>query len=400
MRITFVLPSGGGGGGARVIVRFAVGLRERGHDVQILFPHQHKDLREWMRELYLGLRYQHRHDWLRTYPGIGRAYRALTPDIVGNNDALVAVGVDSVLATADLPESSGVKIHNSHGMEPWIADRMRQAWQLPMPRIVSASYLVQAMRQCGSNDPIFVVHNGVDRARYFASRPEHLRRGVGTVYHGASPKDPRAILATLQSIREAHPEVPLYVFGTHPRPRGLHADRYVRLPTVEVARDLYSLSQVWFCASRNEGFGLPLLEAMACGCAVVSTDCGGPSDIIEQGTTGWLVPVGDTDAVGQPNPVHPAELSPARGSRRRWPGETGALRLAARNTAVRARVAVDRCVHRHWGEDTGPGPSRRQREDAAMNMNRMFQAVWRKGQILSAPDSSGVGDFTPSALGR
>ena len=46
--------------------------------------------------------------------------------------------------------------------------------------------------------------------------------------------------------------------------------------------------------SRSDGFGLVLTEAMECGLACVAFDCPcGPSEIIEEGKTGYLVPFGD-----------------------------------------------------------------------------------------------------------
>ena len=40
----------------------------------------------------------------------------------------------------------------------------------------------------------------------------------------------------------------------------------------------------------------PVLEAMACGCVVVSTNQAGSAEIIRNGENGFLVPVGDTSA--------------------------------------------------------------------------------------------------------
>ena len=51
------------------------------------------------------------------------------------------------------------------------------------------------------------------------------------------------------------------------------------------------------CLSRSESFSLTCQEASARGVAVIATRCGGPEEIVEDGVTGYLVPLDDPDAV-------------------------------------------------------------------------------------------------------
>lgn len=111
------------------------------------------------------------------------------------------------------------------------------------------------------------------------------------------------LLQAWKAIEQQHPDWELAIYGMGdctPYEKiitDLQIDRdrchlYGSTPDIKAE---YLNSSLFVFSSRFEGFGMVLIEAMACGLPVVSFDCPcGPKDIVRHNEDGLLVPSGDT----------------------------------------------------------------------------------------------------------
>lgn len=76
-----------------------------------------------------------------------------------------------------------------------------------------------------------------------------------------------------------------------------HRVRFVPRPSCAELVALYRKARLFALSSDEEGLGIVVLEAMACGIPVVSTRSGGPDGIITDGEDGYLVPLDDPAAM-------------------------------------------------------------------------------------------------------
>jgi glycosyltransferase involved in cell wall biosynthesis len=291
MKITFILAGDAISGGVKAPIQAASLLLQRGHDVRLLVNHKQESIKASIRDFYMKMRYPHSSSWLHLFKGKIEKFVNLTQCKFEENEIVVAHGWWAKRELRRLKENGIIKVHYIHGVAS--RDLVKDAWEENVPKIAVASYLEDVVKEVCGQKVLAVVPNGIDGTEYFSSVPENQRDGVGTIFGTGYLKDPQTVLGVLGELRRICPELPLRVFGACRRPEEISRRIYHRLPSVETTREIYSRSLVWIMGSRSEGFGLPILEAMACGCAVVATDCGGPRDIITDGKNGFLVEVGN-----------------------------------------------------------------------------------------------------------
>ncbi len=76
-------------------------------------------------------------------------------------------------------------------------------------------------------------------------------------------------------------------------------DRVVFLGKQESVAELLACADLFMLPSESESFGLSALEAMASGVPVVGTRCGGLEEVVTDGESGRLLPVGAVDAMAE-----------------------------------------------------------------------------------------------------
>jgi glycosyltransferase involved in cell wall biosynthesis len=136
-------------------------------------------------------------------------------------------------------------------------------------------------------------------------------------------KDQKTLIKALKLVRERY-DAQLIILGEGPLrsellqlAQSLGLEQDVSLPGfVQNPYPLISQADVFVLSSTLEGLGNVLIEALACNCPVVSTDCpGGPREILDGGQYGHLTPVGDHAAMAE------AILSVLSGDKRLAPPE-------------------------------------------------------------------------------
>ncbi|HEX5184737.1 MAG TPA: glycosyltransferase [Allosphingosinicella sp.] len=135
--------------------------------------------------------------------------------------------------------------------------------------------------------------------------PDAAGPRILTVGNLKAPKNHALLLRAFARLAEQRPAV-LAILGEGPLRRALEqmvrelgvADR-VSLPGFcDDPAPAYRSADLFVLSSSSEGFGNVLVEALAAGLPVVSTDCpGGPAEILDGGRYGDLVPCDDPDAL-------------------------------------------------------------------------------------------------------
>jgi len=220
-------------------------------------------------------------------------------------DVTIATWWETAHWIKEWPKSKGKKAyfirhHELHGGD---SNKVIETYKLPFKKLVIANWLKRVMgEEYGDNDST-LVPNGVDWEQFnFQVRAMQAVPTVGLLY-GVVPW--KGVKAAFEAIRLAQTRIPnlkVICFGSHPldsMDRLPDNFEYHFRPSQEVIPQLYRQTDCWLLPSTLEGFGMPGLEAAACGTPIVTTRCGGPEDYVKHGHNGYLMDVDDVQAMAE-----------------------------------------------------------------------------------------------------
>lgn len=169
---------------------------------------------------------------------------------------------------------------------------VKLSYRLPLNKIVVSTWIQSHIKQ-----DMMIIPNGVDTTRFYpdtASNQESTSFKIGAIGRTSSNKGFDVFCKAVQSFLD-NPDIDIIVLSDQlaQAPNGM---QLIQPQSDHDIRDFYQTCDVFVYPSRMEGFGLPPLEAMACGTATIITDSGGVLEYANENNA-IIVAVDDDEAI-------------------------------------------------------------------------------------------------------
>lgn len=318
MRIAYVVTRADAVGGATIhVLELAQAMLDRGHEVAVFIGgdgpagRQLSEAGVPVRPLRFLRRAVRPDRDVRAFLELAAALREFRPDLVSTHTAkagwigraaCVRLGIPAVHTPHGLPV--GDRMPGVRGLLFQAAERMAGRWARAIICVCEHERRLALAYSIAPPQRLLVVRNGVrEIPGDLRANPETIPARIVSVARFETPKDHATLLRALAMLPGLDWELELVGDGPlEPACRALAAHfgiagrvRFLGY-SPEVAAVL-ARAQIFALSSRSEALPRSVLEAMRAGLAVVATDVGGLSELVDNGVNGVLIPRGDVGAL-------------------------------------------------------------------------------------------------------
>lgn len=325
LRVVFFIAANFYGGISRIYSELARELIKRGHTVTVIVPLvPHWTFHRWTTRRRLGrVRWslfalmhslksvalealRRRFQWVGGVNSTARVRRCfLRPSARQAGDADAYVLCNNWYQAEELNEleTVGERVvqfiqHYDDYEDPVLQAQVRAAYQRPFRRVTSCQATARALRSKGVAVEQ-VVFLGMNPAWCHPITAPREPRSILMYWGLEERKGARVGFDAMEQLRRCFPDVTIRLLCPSDRvPLPLGYERAAALDGQSLG-DLYRAHAIFVFPSLMEGFGLPPLEAMACGCAVVATRVGAIEEFATHGQSAYLIEPGDAKAIAE-----------------------------------------------------------------------------------------------------
>lgn len=253
----------------------------------------------------------------KAFKALAKIFRAERPDIVHTHASMTA---RMAARRARVPYIINTK-HCMEGAPGGLAKKIlrREINAVFSDKIIAVSKAVRRSMIAGGTKPqeIAVVYNGIERIPIPSAEEKAAllssfggkagEKAVGMVARLEEVKDHETFLLGAKRLLEKRKDVRFYIVGDgslrkqlEQKAAALGIREHVTftgflqdVEKIEAALDIAVIT------SKAEALCLSILESMIAGIPAVGTDSGGVAEVIRHGENGFLIPVGDSDALAE-----------------------------------------------------------------------------------------------------
>lgn len=296
-------------GGFKVALEYANHLARRGYDVHLVYSLTlHPGPRPLVARLKSLLRYAQRklfriaaRSWFNLDPAVTEhTVLSLRQRNVPRTDCYVATAILTAEFLKDYDVPDDRKLYLIQGFENWIHtdQQVYDSYRYGFRNIAVSNWLKAKVEESGA--ACTLIRNGFDFDYFRLTAPVDARSPytVSMLYHDSPLKGCRYGIEALALVRSKYPQLKALFFGYPERPADLPEwIEYYQCPDRETHNRIYNTSSIYLAPSLQEGWGLPVGEAMICGNAIVCTDTLGFQEMVTDGHEGLIVPTHDSRAL-------------------------------------------------------------------------------------------------------
>lgn len=298
MKITFVTGNWVSlAGGVRVVSIYADRLQKRGHEVFVVCAGKAQP--SWQKQIKSILQGKGFISTQRESPSHFDALEVprkvldhpapITDADVPDADVVIACWWETAEWVANLSPVKGAKAYfmQDYGVPGQKLEQIVPTWSYPLHILTISQSIVKLIHEHYPNLPVSLVPNAVDSNIFnVPPRSKQLQPTVGLVYRTQFSKGIDIAVEAVKIAQNHISDLQLLMFGSKTispsmiRPKNTN---YYYQPPDNKIKDIYASCDAWLFPSRLEGFGLPILEAMACRTPVIGTPAGAAPELIAKG---------------------------------------------------------------------------------------------------------------------